>query len=162
MTVIQAITQAKSVKPSLYDDAIMVAWLSELDATIYHEYLTGYEQPAEEQEPAPEPVIPETPAPDTGDVDAGADTATEDSEAPKDEKPFPWPYDPEKDMDTVLLVPEPYSGLYVKYIAAQVDYYNGEIGRYNNSMVMFNMALAQFIDYYNRTNMHRQDNYVRL
>jgi len=160
MKVIEAITQAKSVKPSQYDDAIMVAWLSELDATIYHEYLTGYEQP----QPEAAPSEPESPEPNAGNEDATgeADGTQEDAENETEEKSFPWPYDPAKDMDAVLLVPEPYSGLYVKYIAAQVDYYNGEIGRYNNSMVMFNMALAQFIDYYNRTNMHRQDNYVRI
>lgn len=80
-------------------------------------------------------------------------------EQPEPERIKP-PYDPELDMDTVLLVPEPYSNLYVKYLAAQVDYFNGELARYDNSMTLFNAALSAFADWYNRNNMPRQDNYI--
>jgi len=171
MTIIQAITQARSVKPNDYDDEILVAWLSELDGMIYHEYIVWHEQPIIDPQPEPAP-LPDTETPNNGSTaeeglsadDTEAGTAGDDAagdEQQSQEIPH-GPYDPEKDMDTVLLVPEPYSSLYVKYIAAQVDYYNGEIGRYNNSMVMFNMALASFADFYNRTNMPRQDNYIQF
>ena len=72
------------------------------------------------------------------------------------------PYDPEQDMDTVLMVPEPYSDVYVKYLAAQIDYHNAEFARYNNSMVMYNMALTAFADWYNRTHMPLQNNYISV
>lgn len=72
------------------------------------------------------------------------------------------PYDPEEDMDTVLLVPDPYSNIYVQYLCAQVDYYNGEMDRYNNGMVMYNIALSEFVDYYNRTHMPLQKNYIKV
>lgn len=72
------------------------------------------------------------------------------------------PYNPETDMDTVLMVPEPYSDVYVKYLAAQIDYHNAEYARYNNSMVMYNMALSAFADWYNRNHMPLQNNYISI
>ena len=36
---------------------------------------------------------------------------------------------------------------------AQVDYYNGEYEKYNNSMDMFNTAYNGYKNYYNRTHM---------
>lgn len=72
------------------------------------------------------------------------------------------PYNPDEDMDTVLMVPEPYADVYVKYLAAQVDYHNAEFARYNNSMVMFNMALYAFSSWYTRNNMPKQKHYVRI
>ena len=62
-------------------------------------------------------------------------------------------YDDAVDMDTELLVQEPYSDLYVKYLAAQIDYHNAEFGRYGNSMVMFNASLDDFYSWYTRTHM---------
>lgn len=79
---------------------------------------------------------------------------------PEPERIVP-PYDPEVDMDRVLIAPEPYSNLYVKYLAAQVDYYNGEIPRYKNSMARFNEALDMYAAWYNRNHMPRQDNFIR-
>ncbi len=79
------------------------------------------------------------------------------------DEPIPHgPYDPELDMDTVLMVPEPYSDVYIKYLCAQVDYYNAELARYNNSMVMYNVALSSFADWYNRHNMPKQDNFIKI
>lgn len=155
MTLIEAIAQARAVKPNQYDDATLVRWISELDGKIYEEYIKGSIVP-EAPEPAPEPVVPEEP-------DTGADIpAVEPEPEPEPEKPFPWPYDVEADMQTVLLVPEPYSDVYIKYISVQVDYYNGESERYANSMIMFNMAQDAFSAWHNRNNMHRQDYYVRI
>jgi hypothetical protein len=70
------------------------------------------------------------------------------------------PYGPESDMDAVLMVPEPYSDVYIQYLSAQIEYHNGETGRYQNAMVMYNMALSAAQDYLNRTRMPRQDNYI--
>lgn len=72
------------------------------------------------------------------------------------------PYNAETDMDTVLMVPEPYSDVYIKYLAAQIDYYNGEYTRYNNSMIMYNMALSAFADWYNRTHKPAGNTYIRI
>ena len=54
-------------------------------------------------------------------------------------------------VGTVLLIPFPYDDIYVKYLAAETDLINGDIGRYNNSAVVFNTAYAAFRSMYNRT-----------
>lgn len=72
------------------------------------------------------------------------------------------PYNVDSDMDVVLLVPEPYSDVYIRYLSAQVDYHNAELKRYNNSMIMYNMALQTFADWFNRQTLPKQDNVVRF
>jgi hypothetical protein len=52
-----------------------------------------------------------------------------------------------------LLVPHPYDRIYLPWLQAQIDYFNGENGKYQNSMAMFNAAYTAFEKYYNRTNM---------
>ena len=49
-----------------------------------------------------------------------------------------------------LLIPAPYEDLYIRYLAAQVDYYNAEFARYNNSMVMFNLLLTEYVNHLTR------------
>ena len=62
-------------------------------------------------------------------------------------------YDSNTPIDTVLLVPDPYDDIYVRWLEAQIDYSNGEYGRYGNSMTMYNAAYANYERHYNRNNM---------
>ena len=62
-------------------------------------------------------------------------------------------YDDSTDLNTELLVPAPYHDVYLRYMETQIDYLNGEYGRYNNSMTMFNAAYSNYERYYNRTHM---------
>jgi len=149
MTVLQAITQARRVRENQYDDEQMVQWLSDLDAMLYQNVIKWHEQPEEEQ-PEGEPP-----------TDENTEQTEETPEVSGERKPG-GPYDPEKDMDAALLVPDPYSRLYVLYIMAQVDFLNAELSRYNNTMVMYNMALSEYANWYNRNNMPRQDNYISI
>lgn len=64
-------------------------------------------------------------------------------------------YDDSTDLSTVLLVPPPYDEVYIRWLEAQIDYTNGEYGRYNNSMAMYNAAYSTFSRFYNRTHMPR-------
>lgn len=59
----------------------------------------------------------------------------------------------ENDMDKELLVKAPYDVVYIRWLEAQIDYYNGEIARYNNSMMMYQTAYDTYDRYYNRTHM---------
>lgn len=52
-----------------------------------------------------------------------------------------------------LLVPAPYDEIYLRYLETQIDYANGEYGKYNNSMSMYNTAYTAYANYYNRTHM---------
>ena len=55
-----------------------------------------------------------------------------------------------------LLVPSPHDDIYIKWLEAQIDYAQGEYGKYNNSITMFNSAYANYAAYYNRTHMPKQ------
>ena len=55
--------------------------------------------------------------------------------------------------DVELSMPQAHEDIYVKYLAAKIDYYNGEIARYNNSMMMYQTAYDSYQRYYNRNHM---------
>ena len=60
-------------------------------------------------------------------------------------------YDDKTSVETVLLVPAPYDDLYLRWLEAQIDYYNGEYDKYNNSIEMYNTAFQSYQNHYNRT-----------
>jgi hypothetical protein len=62
-------------------------------------------------------------------------------------------YTEDTDLSTQLLIPAPYDEVYVFWLESKIDYSNGEYGRYNNTVAMFNTAYAEFDRYYNRTHM---------
>lgn len=57
----------------------------------------------------------------------------------------------EEKMDVTLLVPDPYSEMYIDYLFMKIDYNNAELERYNNSAIMFNNSYRTFTDFFNRT-----------
>ena len=56
-------------------------------------------------------------------------------------------------LDTKLLVPAPYDEIYIRYLEMQINYANGEFGKYNNSLEMYEKAYEAFARHYNRTHM---------
>ena len=62
-------------------------------------------------------------------------------------------YDDLTDLQTELLVPAPYEEMYLRWLEAMIDYHNGEYGKYNNAVDMFNTAFESYKNYYNRTHM---------
>ena len=62
-------------------------------------------------------------------------------------------YDEATDLSTPLLVPAPYDDIYLRWLETQIDYANGEYGKYNNSMAMYNTAYTAYANHYNRTHM---------
>lgn len=62
-------------------------------------------------------------------------------------------YDVDTSLETELLLPAPHDVMYLRWLEAQIDYHNGEIGRYSNSMAMFNSAYSAYAREYNRTHM---------
>ena len=62
-------------------------------------------------------------------------------------------YDAETPLEQQLLVPAPYDDLYLRWMEAMIDFHNGEYGKYNNAVDMFNTSYAAFQNYYNRTHM---------
>lgn len=62
-------------------------------------------------------------------------------------------YDAKTSLETELLLPAPHDVMYLRWLEAQIDYHNGEIGRYSNSMAMFNSEYSAYAREYNRTHM---------
>jgi hypothetical protein len=62
-------------------------------------------------------------------------------------------YDDTTDTETELLVPAPFDEVYLRWMEAQIDYYNGEYDKYNNGIDMFNTSFDAYKNYYNRTHM---------
>ena len=62
-------------------------------------------------------------------------------------------YTEETNLTTELLVPAPYDDIYLRYLEMQIDYTNGEYGKYNNSMAMYDTSYSTYQRYYNRTHM---------
>ena len=60
-------------------------------------------------------------------------------------------YDEMTALTTELLIPSPYDEVYYRWLEAQIDYANGEYGKYNNSIMMYNTAYSAYEKYYNRT-----------
>ena len=68
-------------------------------------------------------------------------------------------YTEETSLTTELLVPAPYDDVYLRYLEMQIDYANGEYGKYNNSMAMYDTSYSTFQRYYNRTHMPKGKKY---
>lgn len=62
-------------------------------------------------------------------------------------------YDEMTPLTQELLIPHPYDDVYIKWLEAQIDYANGEYGKYNNTITVYNKAFADFERAYNRTHM---------
>ena len=56
-------------------------------------------------------------------------------------------------MQSVLLIEDAFCDIYVKYLLSQIDFANGETGRYNASAVLFNNAYSRFLDHMTRSRM---------
>ncbi len=63
------------------------------------------------------------------------------------------PYVYPDNMDTELLIPAPFDNCYQLYVEAMIDYYNKEIGNYNNSILMFDARYTDYKKDYIRKNM---------
>jgi hypothetical protein len=62
-------------------------------------------------------------------------------------------YDADTSLDTELLVPAPYDDMYIRWLEARIDYANGEIKKYNNSLTAYNDVYDLYANYYNRKHM---------
>jgi hypothetical protein len=145
MTITEAKTQLAALKPNFATDAQIVLWLSNLDNEIWNNVISMHENTA----PADA-------------VDDDGNTITD--------LPDPTPYeivkgegeDPDTLPDVTLLVPEPYSEMYLHYLAAQIDYWDGEYTRYNNAMAAFNAKYDEYIGWFKRNHMPKQPNYIAV
>lgn len=64
-------------------------------------------------------------------------------------------YDYPADAEQELLLPLPYTGIYLYYIYAQIDFANGDMNRYNNDVAMYNALYKDFADCYLHNHPHQ-------
>ena len=57
------------------------------------------------------------------------------------------------DNDKELIVPDPFSQLYIYYLAMKKDIYLSDISKYNNDLVLYSSAFIDFENYYNRNRL---------
>ena len=62
-------------------------------------------------------------------------------------------YTEETEPETVLIVPDPYSMLYVYWLMSKIDLQNLEMDKYNNDRALFENAYNTMHDWWNRTYM---------
>lgn len=62
-----------------------------------------------------------------------------------------------------MLIPKPYcDDVYRYYLESQIDLANAELGKYNNSIALFNNAYLTFSCYHNRTHLPLQKNKIEV
>ena len=64
-------------------------------------------------------------------------------------------YDENTEMNTVLLVPAPFDEIYLRWMESQINYHNGELEKYNASIIMYNTAFDAYANFYKRNHMPR-------
>ena len=67
-------------------------------------------------------------------------------------------YGDSTDLHTDMLIPSPFDEMYLRWLESQIDYTNGEYGKYNNAILMFNTSWKEYQNYYNRTHMPKGKN----
>lgn len=65
-------------------------------------------------------------------------------------------YSYEEDGEKELMIPDPYSEIYIYYLAAKIDLWNKELDSYNNNTSMYNAAYASFASKYRRDHLPKQ------
>ena len=60
------------------------------------------------------------------------------------------PYTDKTDLNTKLLVYAPYDAIYIYWLQAQIEYWSGEMTKYNNSITMYNTTYSEYEKWYNR------------
>ena len=65
----------------------------------------------------------------------------------------PPDYSGDRTGETKLLVPEPYTEMYIHWLCAKIDLMNQEIDKYNNDTALFQTAYGTMCDWWNRTKM---------
>lgn len=66
-------------------------------------------------------------------------------------------YDPNTDMERELLLESPWDEMYIRWMEAMIDYNNAETDSYNRSITLFNNLYNNFMDWYIRRNMPKQN-----
>ena len=59
-------------------------------------------------------------------------------------------------FDHELLIPPPFTDVYIHYLETQIDLNNAELGKYANSMALYNAAYTNYSAWYTRRHMPKR------
>lgn len=169
MTIIEAINRTDSLVHNTYSQEIKVQWLSGLDSDIKTQIIDTHEG-ADKETAITEYIRANKTAHEAAVVEymkvnevsreeaeqkvefreIKYKEAKEHIEATRNDIFFTG-YKKDTDLQTELLAKAPHDVMYLRFLEAQIHYYNGEIDRYNNTLAAFNAAYGSFCDYYLRT-----------
>lgn len=60
------------------------------------------------------------------------------------------------ELDHELLIPPPFTDVYIHYLETQIDLNNAELGKYANSMALYNAAYTNYSAWYTRRHMPKR------
>ena len=126
------IEQFNTERPNQIDDSLKLGWLRKCEQMIINEVLIRHEHDLESEDKISLTVSGST----LKVVSAGTFTEHIDS----------------FDMDSEMLVQEPYDDLYIYYLDTRVALQNNDTKRYNVANAQYNNAYYAFQQYFNRTN----------
>lgn len=136
MTPNNAIEKVDRLKPNSYSEEDKLGWINELEGMVKRLVFQWDEKYLKEIETQYE----------NGDI-----SEEEYNEIIRKTKPLVCP----DDLETELLVPDPFEDIYTLFLEAKIDYYNREYGNYNNSAMMFEAQYNEFKKDYIRHNRAR-------
>lgn len=67
-----------------------------------------------------------------------------------------------EDLDTKLLVPHPWEGIYALYLEAQIDLHNKDYEDYNNAILVFSEKLEEYRRAYIREHRPKSAGSIKL
>jgi len=131
MTVAGIIEQFNTERPNTVSDDIKVTWLKKVEQMLINEVMVQHDHDLEDEDRISLIVkgstLQITPA---GSFEGHIDSF---------------------DMDTELLVEEPYDDLYIYYLDQRLGLMNNDTKRYNVASTQYNNAYFAFQQYFNRT-----------
>lgn len=136
MTINSVIETVSRLKPGAVEDRDMARWLLDLDGRLRQRLLPMEDKPEEEQ-PEERPEDKPEEGPEAPVEPEGEDAGDGEQSGP----PMSWP----EDGDKPLFAPVEYGELYVFYVIAMVEFYTREYGSYNNTIILFNDRLSDFL-----------------
>lgn len=130
MTVAALIEQYNTERPNNIEDALKVTWLRKCEQMIFNEVTDSHDH-----DPLGHDRLQLSVEGSTLYIQAAG--AYEDHMAGFD-------------LDTELIVPEPYDGVYMYYLDQRIALNQNDTRRYNAAATQYNNALLQYQQYYNR------------
>lgn len=67
-----------------------------------------------------------------------------------------------EDMDTQLLIPHPFEGIYALYLEAMIDLHNKDYEDYNNAILVFNTKMEEYKRAYIREHRPKSAGSIKL